>query len=229
MNLNQDQKNIIFSAIVGDGFVTTRNAVELCHGEKQLDYLRWKLGKIDTSLNRSGTKIIETNKFLAKTNKTYKNYHAGYYGQKYFRGLRNLAYLDKRKNYLNIINEITDKNLLLAIWFGDDGGLNYAKNKYGIVRNAALYLCSYDQSESQNVELVKWFEKNFQIKANVKYKKSINKYYITFSKFESFKILNIIKPILWEISSMRTKFKYLDEHYQNYNLSTSPRPLFKGE
>ena len=55
--MEQKIKDLVYSVIIGDGFVKKTGAIELCHGNKQLDFLIWKKDLIEEAVQKNTIKI----------------------------------------------------------------------------------------------------------------------------------------------------------------------------
>ena len=59
MNLSQDEKNVLYSVVIGDGYITKKDHIVIQHSNKQVDYLTWKKQLVDICLEKHKSRIIE--------------------------------------------------------------------------------------------------------------------------------------------------------------------------
>jgi len=221
-------KDLILSMIIGDGFVKKTGALELCHGAKQLDFLVWKKELVEKSLGKKPNKVCSRVKTVK--GKQYINYSTTLVGPKIIANLRSDYYTGSGKNYLNILKNVTDSKLLVAMWAMDDGQIGYRRTN-GVVNSAHLDFCSYDQSHETHLELKKWFLEKFNVNANIKFRNDIKKYFLSFNQADSMVLYFFIREYTKQIPSMQHKFRFLEEKFLRSfnNLSTSPRLPAKEE
>lgn len=106
----QDNRSIIYSQLLGDGsYDKKRHALTIVHGEKQLEYLKWKVSLINKGYPST-----------AKNVKVYTHKQGHIYGS-YYTNLGNID-IPKEEN----IDLINLTNLGWLLWYFDDG--NYSQN-----------------------------------------------------------------------------------------------------
>lgn len=105
-----DNRSIIYSQILGDGsYDKKRHALIITHGEKQAEYLKWKVSLINAGYPQ--TKSVVT-KRIHKQGHTYFSYYT------------NLGNIDIPAEEYECVKNLT--NLGWLLWFLDDG--SYCQN-----------------------------------------------------------------------------------------------------
>jgi len=235
--MDSSQLSKLLAFVIGDGYITKSDAFAVEHGSKQRDYLEWKHSYLSNLLGISN-KIISRKKIL--NSKEFMNHGFEFRLKKNFDlgGIRKEIYGNSsKKNYFKILDKCTDYDLLLAVWLGDDGMVRRRVTN-GVTNSAGLDIASFDQSEEENLNLVKWFTDKIKLTPKVKkmFSSKTNKhwYYISFSQHDSMVLWNRVRKTLITIPSMKHKFRHIEEKYNRcyshleYNPSASPqRPTNK--
>lgn len=200
--------DVIYSLVLGDGFVSKQDQLSLYHCEKQLDFLNWKISLFQPYYNRD-LKPTRCERLL--NNKVFIEYRWYLALKKKFnlKGIRKEIYGDSsKKDYFKILNKVDDKNFLLTVWLGDDGSCS---TKY------QLCLCTLDRTEAENEKLCEWFSEHFNVKPYVvkqtSKKQNTEWYFIRFTKNDSMKIWSIARETLLKIPSMQYKFRHIENTY----------------
>lgn len=156
----------VFAFIFADGCVTNPNSnhpewkgsncvMAFCHGEKQEDYLLWKLNQLRI-LGFQGEykkKPVRYNKSGSKHDgKVYVSCQVKMKSDRLFTEARKIAYPHNEKTYhQGWVNEQTVDDFALAIWWMDDGGLHYPKKSKDI---AGYLYCYCDDQEALYLKLL---------------------------------------------------------------------------
>lgn len=208
MMLTKEQKSIIYGTLLGDGYLNKRGnniRLQLVHGLKQEEYIRWKANKIECLLTPRGVKI-ET--FNDKHHRELKKSCINFYtiSHEYLNFLYNLLYLNGKKT-------LTEDNLSrldalsLAVWLMDDGSLDRRKSKVRkdgtrIYTSARFRICTCSKDGKIEKIVCKVLKEKFDLDFTVtRHKKD---YYIANCNTKNFKkLVDIVEPYF--ISSMKYK------------------------
>ncbi len=113
--------SVIHGTLLGDGSVNYKGIMRISHGEKQLDYLRWKQAKLEwlampeiKKRNASGVGLYSK----------LPTYTVTTHSHPYLRQLRGVLFADKYKTATPLINSPFWDSMALAVWYMDDGSLN---------------------------------------------------------------------------------------------------------
>lgn len=221
MSYKEKEKDLLIGLILGDGSiykVNTSYVIEIGHGEKQLDYLEWKINLLKKNKLFKPPFLITRRivKLKQYPNKSYLRYSF----RKTCKNLEEIynLYYSKNNRLKTILSNIhSDRSL--AIWFMDDGSVFKRKKKHkdGSVYyiKPTLKLCTHCFSMEENLEIINWFKRRYLIDAKLvsETKKNKKYYYIRFNAPESLKIFKTIKKYIDEIESMRIKFAYFYDYY----------------
>ena len=149
------QREIIIGNILGDGYLCpskhrTTN-LEIKQAERNKEYVFW---------------LYEKLKNLCKSPpRQRKDNLQWYFGTRYtqeFTDLRRIFYLDNKKIIPKNISDLLKSPLSLAIWYMDDGTLDYRPKDH-----FAFYLMTHCFSVKDTYQLVKTLRKNFGIESTV--------------------------------------------------------------
>ena len=122
--ITKESRNLLIGLLLGDGTISNNNVFKLAHCEQQLDYLEWKIKQLNNSgLRNNGVKeYISTNGF----NKGKKVYYTQLNIIPFVKVLRRVVYKPTKKlGNRKLLNRLSAREI--AIWYMDDGHINYRK------------------------------------------------------------------------------------------------------
>ena len=221
MNYKKKEKDLLLSLILGDGSIykiNTSYSIEIGHGEKQLDYLKWKINLLNNNHIFKTPMVIHSKLIKLKqySDKTYLQYYSKK-GCMDLKEIYNIYYSENNRIKTLLSNIHSDRSL--GIWFMDDGSVFKRKKKHkdGSVYylKPTLKLCTHCFSKEENLEIIDWFKRRYLLEGKLvsETKKNKKYYYIRFNALESLKIFKTIKKYIDEIESMRVKFGFFYEYY----------------
>ena len=230
---NKEKRSIILSCVIGDGNISEINvyngvnssgSINIKHGIKQGDYLKWK-AEILSKIKDKEINILDKVSYVKALDKSYDQKAIQWVSKK-FRAWKRIFYHNKVKDIPKILKFIRHPYFATAVWMMDDGSCTRTTKKNGTVVFTGFVLYTCDQSEKSNEEMIDWFKIQFpgimpKIKwTKMKYKGTIRQYpYIRFSNKDSLTIWKMIEPFVSQIPSMKEKFKvmytYADKCYYN--------------
>lgn len=227
----RQKRSLLFSFILGDGCfhyinqtykgkTTVYGGLTIDHGVEQSDYQTWKAQIIS---NITGNKV------------KIRNGHQGKSIQisvckKIFRVWRKFLYPKGKKDISLALKYIIHPEFALAVWLMDDGYCEPSTSKladgtkktYGA--RFRLFTCS--ETPESHKRIIEWFQKEFQMTPKIYFanKQNLKKSYpyIKFNQQDSLKIWSTIRETVLGIKSMRHKFRYIEELYQNKVLQPVP-------
>lgn len=191
--------------LLGDGTISNNYVFKLSHGEKQKEYLEWKI----KLLNDYGIKNNGLKKYIQTV-----GYNIGstvYYSQMsivpFIKVLRRVIYKPV-KNYANrkILNRLNP--LGIAIWYMDDGCINIRRTGdkiHGFYIRIAT--CLYKDQNQVIIDYFKevWNISFYQFKEG---KPGKNTYSLCCGTQEGIKFIELIKPYIESCPSMLYKIQY---------------------
>lgn len=215
---NKESRNLLIGMIIGDGTIMKSKysySMKLQHGRFQKEYLEWKMKMLDLY----GIPHSELKTYKMKTNFTKGEYwdsYAVYLKSNPFIGvLRRVVYTNNGKELSRkLLNRLTP--LGIAIWYMDDGGINYKKktNSIGqrVIYSAALRLSTCTTKEIAQ-RYIDYFKEVWNINFyTFKEGKNRDKFSLMCGTKEAEKFLNIIKIYINQISSMSYKSDLMIGH-----------------
>lgn len=215
--------DLLLSLILGDGSIYKQSNsynMYIGHGEKQKDYLQWKIDLLNKYIFDNTLSIhSKITSLLKDTNKKYLQFYVTKTDKK-FKQLYDI-YNNENDNRLTTLLKNIKSDRSVAIWFMDDGSVFKRKRKLknGTITYDAptLKLCTHCFSKDENLQIIDWFKRRYLIEAKLvsETKRGVKYYYLRFNKNESLKIFKTIRIYVDEISSMKEKFKFF---YDFYNL-----------
>lgn len=224
--LNENGRNLLIAAALGDGCINKEGQILINHSWKQRDYCLWKRDL----LKKNGIKVGKIQRYEGTNG--YLKYTIQYrfcVGIHIFnKVLRRVLYdMVTRKKYpRKILNRLSQQGL--ALWFMDDGALlrRKYKGKYcGFYLRISTY-CSSEQADT----IIKYFNEEWNIfptKIHESKIKSYDAYTINFGAKEGKKLINIIKPYM--CPSMMYKVLYdIEELKSYYNIQEVSEILTKS-
>lgn len=220
MSYKKEEKDLLISLILGDGSIYktgTSYEIFIGHGEKQKDYLKWKINLLNQAKIFNNPVIVRS-KLI--TLKEYNKSYLQYYARKVSKELKEIydIYFSENKRLSTILSHFhSDRGL--ALWFMDDGSVFKRKKKH---KDGTLYylkptlkLCTHCFSKEENLEIISWFRRRYLIDAKLVSETKRNKkyYYIRFNANDSKKIFDLIKLYIDQVDSMKEKFSFFYEYY----------------
>lgn len=200
--LNKDSRNLLIALLLGDGTISNNNVFKLSHSEAQRDYLEWKVKQ----LNNAGIRNNGIHEYVSTCG--YNTGQKVLYTQlgitTFIKLLRRIFY--KPKKYLGnrrLLNRLDARGI--AIWYMDDGCINYRITKgkcHGFY--IRISLCE-DKETIQNV--INFFKEEWNI-SFYPISEGRGTYSLCCGTKEGIKFLEIVKPFVSEVPCMIHKITY---------------------
>lgn len=184
----QRQQDIVYGTLLGDGYLRPTNsgsdhhsyALSLCHGEKQLEYLKWKYEELnnfvlkeDFTVNtRSFRGNAPTYAFNTISHPFLNEAHTVCYGAN---GRKDIT-----QNWLDKLSPLS-----IAVWYLDDGSLNK--------RYHTITLCTNSFSKEGQQLAIDYFKKHYDIHAVLEPRRN-GQSVIRINASESRKFMDIVAP-----------------------------------
>ena len=182
------QQSIIFGTLLGDGYLRPTNgnakncsyALSLCHGEKQLEYLKWKFSEFEYFVTTKTFKVntrsfrgnAPTYAFSTVSHPFLKEAHAICYSAN---GKKDIS-----AQWLEHIDP-----LALAVWYMDDGSLNK--------RTHTVVLCTNSFSREGQLLAIDFLKNRYGITAVLEPRRN-NQTVIRINASQSRKFMDIVSP-----------------------------------
>lgn len=220
-------QDLLASLIIGDGYLykgKTTYYLKVFHGEKQKDYCEWKLSIFNNS-KLFKEKIKMRTRLTKLDNKEFVAY--GFEkGSALFASIYKNVILNGKKSARELLKLMKSKQSL-AIWFMDDGSVEYArrKNKNGEFHyyRPNIKLCTNSFTYEEHLFIQKWFKDKYKVSCRIKTEKKKNKdgsfrpdtYYLRFCSDDFEKIYKeVLSQYVHCCSSMEHKFRYAIQAFE---------------
>lgn len=184
----QRQQEIVFGTLLGDGYLRPTNgnaenhsyALSLCHGEKQLDYLKWKLNEFEN--------FVTTKNFQINTRQFRGNaptYAFSTVSHPFLNEAHRICYCADGKKDISAewLERITP--LSLAVWYMDDGSLNK--------RYHTVVLCTNSFSRQGQLLAIAFLKDRYGIESVLEPRRN-QQTVIRINASQSRKFMNLIAP-----------------------------------
>lgn len=182
------QQAIVYGTLLGDGYLRPTNgnsvncsyALSLCHGEKQLDYLKWKYEELKNFVLKEDF-TVNTRSFRGNA----PTYAFSTISHPFLNEAHAVCYSANGKK--DITGEWLDKlsPLSLAVWYMDDGSLNR--------RYHTIVLCTNSFSREGQLWAIDYFKNVYGIHAVLEPRRN-GQTVLRINASESRKFMDIVAP-----------------------------------
>lgn len=200
----KESRNLLIALLLGDGTISNNYVFKLSHGAKQKDYLLWKI----ELLKKYGIKTNGLKEYVSS--KGYNVDKIVYYTQlsiiPFIKVLRRVFYKNKKIiGNRKILNRL-DK-LGIAIWFMDDGHINF-RTTNGLIHGFYIKISTCEPKEEVQI-IIDYFKEVWDINFYMFHEGRIaDSYSLCCGTKEGIKFINLIKDYVNEIPSMKYKIEY---------------------
>lgn len=202
--INKESRNLLIAMLLGDGTICSNYVFKLSHGDKQKEYLEWKIKQLNEHGIRNNGLKSYTSTCGFNLGKTV------YYTQlsviPFIKTLRRVCYkpykiLGNRK----LLNRLDAKGI--AIWFMDDGQLA-SKKREGIIRGFYIKISTCLPKDQVQV-IIDYFKEEWNVSFYMFHEgKKEDSYSLCCGTKEGRKFLDIVSPTIREIPSMLYKIQF---------------------
>lgn len=202
--ITKESRNLLIGLLLGDGTISNNYVFKLSHCEKQLDYLQWKIKQLnEVGLRNNGIKKYTSTKGF---NKGKTVYYSQLNTIPFIKVLRRIFYKPYKKlGNRKLLNRLGAKEI--AIWYMDDGYINYRKTK-NIIHGFYIKIATCLSKEELQV-IIDYFKEVWNIQFYMFHEgKKENSYSLCCGTKEGIKFINIVKPYVEQVPSMKHKIEY---------------------
>lgn len=202
--INKESRNLLIAMLLGDGTICSNYVFKLSHGDKQKEYLEWKIKQLNEHGIRNNGLKSYTSTCGFNLGKTV------YYTQlsviPFIKTLRRVCYkpykiLGNRK----LLNRLDAKGI--AIWYMDDGNLN-PKKREGIIKGFYIKISTCLPKDQVQV-IIDYFREEWNVSFYMFHEgKKEDSYSLCCGTKEGRKFLDIVSPTIREIPSMLYKIQF---------------------
>lgn len=213
--MTTEEEAIFLGNLLGDGHLQKRGLsyrTKIQHSIHQKDYVLWKYEKLKRLCGKNHEPKLVTSKHHHQSFEFYLNsgsylekYHKLFYEPYFWKS--SLCVEEKKVRYRKVVNKtliefLPHNPLLLAVWFLDDGSCR--KDVF------SGRLATQGFSKEEQFLLQQYLKEGFGINTQlVLHNRIKNQYYISIpaSKKQFSNFVDLIKPIVDEISSLKYKIE----------------------
>lgn len=185
---SQRQKEIVFGTLLGDGYLRPTNgnskncsyALSCCHGEKQLEYLKWKFSEFSNFVTTRDFKI-NTRQFKGNA----PTYAFSTVSHPFLNEAHAICYWNNGKKDISQqwLEQLTP--LSIAVWYMDDGSLNK--------RYHTIVLCTNSFSHTGQLLAIDYFQMRYGINAVLEPRRN-QQTVIRINASQSRKFIDLVAP-----------------------------------
>lgn len=233
---NKESRNLLIAMLLGDGSLCKQKTgsvfMKLHQGRFQKEYTEWKSRQLDLAgIPNSG--VCE---YFMKTNFTHgekwANYVCRIYTNPFLNVLRRVIYKPEGKVFSRkLLNRLDARGL--AIWYMDDGSLNFKKHKRvdGTYKIHGLFLRISTCLPKEILQTyIDYFKEVWDIHFYMYHEGSKkDSYSLNCGTNEAIKFINIVKPYVSQITSMRYKIEYDLSDRQRKPIARTPEKEEMGD
>lgn len=227
---NKESRNLLIAMLLGDGTIckaknSTSVSMKIHQGRHQKEYAEWKAKQLnDFGIPNSG--VVE---YKTKTNFTkgeaWSNYVCRIHSNPFIQALRRVIYKPEGKIFSRkLLNRIDARGL--AIWYMDDGSLNFKKHKLvnGSYKIHGIFLrISTCLPKDILQTYIDYFKEVWNINFYMYHEGSKkDSYSLNCGTNEAIKFINIVKSYVNEVPSMRYKIEYDLSHRLRLPIGCTP-------
>lgn len=200
----KESRNLLIGLLIGDGTISNNNVFKLAHSKEQKDYLEWKIKQLkDSGIRNNGLKTYVSSKGYNKGKEVY-------YTQlniiPFIKVLRRIVYKPfKKLGNRKLLNRLSAREI--AIWYMDDGHINYRKTN-DKVHGFYIKIATCLPKEELQI-IIDYFKEVWDIQFYMFHEgRKENSYSLCCGTKEGIKFINIVKPYVEQIPSMKHKIEY---------------------
>lgn len=202
--INKESRNLLIALLLGDGTISNNNVFKISHCIEQKDYLEWKIKQLNNcGIRNNGIKsYIKTKGFKIGVPVIYTQLNI----IPFIKVLRRVFYKEKKIiGNRKLLNRLDTKGI--AIWYMDDGHINFRKVKNKIV---GLYIKISTCEPKEEVQtIIDYFKEQWNIKFYMFHEgRKEDSYSLCCGTHEGIKFINLVKPYVLQIPSMQHKINY---------------------
>lgn len=202
--ITKESRNLLIGLLIGDGTISNNNVFKLAHSKEQKDYLEWKIKQLkDNGIRNNGLKTYVSSKGYNKGKEVY-------YTQlniiPFIKVLRRIVYKPfKKLGNRKLLNRLSAREI--AIWYMDDGHINYRRTN-NKVHGFYIKIATCLPKEELQI-IIDYFKEVWDIQFYMFHEgKKENSYSLCCGTKEGIKFINIVKPYVEQIPSMKHKIEY---------------------
>lgn len=202
--ITKESRNLLIGLLLGDGTISNNNVFKLSHCEQQQDYLEWKIKQLnDVGIRNNGLKwYISSKGFNVGKRVCYTQLNV----LPFIKVLRRVFYKPYKKiGNRKLLNRLSAKEI--AIWYMDDGHINYRKTNNKIHGFYIKIATCLPKDELQVI--IDYFKEVWNIEFYMFHEgKKQDSFSLCCGTKEGIKFINLVKQYVEQVPSMIHKIQY---------------------
>lgn len=201
--ITKESRNLLIGLLIGDGTISNNNVFKIAHCKEQQDYLEWKIKQLnEAGIRNNGLKwYISTKGYNTGKQVCYTQLNI----LPFIKVLRRVVYKPNKKLNRKLLNRLSAREI--AIWYMDDGHINYRKSN-GKIHGFYIKIATCLPKEELQ-EIIDYFKEVWDIQFYMFHEgKKEDSYSLCCGTKEGIKFINIIKKYVEQVPSMKHKIEY---------------------
>ena len=202
--ITKESRNLLIGLLLGDGTISNNNVFKLSHCEQQQDYLEWKIKQLNNvGIRNNGLKwYISSKGFNVGKRVCYTQLNV----LPFIKVLRRVFYKPYKKiGNRKLLNRLSAKEI--AIWYMDDGHINYRKTNNKIHGFYIKIATCLPKDELQVI--IDYFKEIWNIEFYMFHEgKKQDSFSLCCGTKEGIKFINLVKQYVEQVPSMVHKIQY---------------------
>ena len=201
--ITKESRNLLIGLLIGDGTISNNNVFKIAHCEEQKDYLEWKINQLnEAGIRNNGLKwYISTKGYNTGKQVCYTQLNV----IPFIKVLRRVIYKPTKKLNRKLLNRLSAREI--AIWYMDDGHINYRKSNNRI-HGFYIKIATCLPKEDLQI-IIDYFKEVWDIQFYMFHEgKRENSYSLCCGTKEGIKFINIIRKYVEQVPSMKHKIEY---------------------
>ena len=196
--LSKEQKSLLIALLIGDGTISSNYVFKLSHSIQQKEFLEWK---VKLAIN-AGFKLNGIKEYTSKCG--YNTGKEVLYINPTIKALRRTVYVPKKTLTRRLLNWLTPQGI--AIWYMDDGCININTSKQRSSIQYTIRIATCVQENIANI-IINYFKEAWNINMHT-FNEGKNTFSIMTCAYEdAIKFINIIKPYILQVPSLKYKIR----------------------
>lgn len=200
--LSKEQKSLLIALLIGDGTISNNYVFKLSHAIEQKEFLEWKV-RLATSV---GFKLNGVKEYISTCgyNTGKKVVYSQFSINPTIKALRRTVYIPKKTLTRNLLNWLTPQGI--AIWYMDDGCINVNTSKQRSSIQYTIRIATCVQENIANM-IISYFKEKWNIDMHT-FNEGKNTFSIMTCAYEdAIKFINIVKPYILQVPSLKYKIR----------------------
>mgnify|MGYP002710959708 FL=1 len=200
--LSKEQKSLLIALLIGDGTISSNYVFKLSHSAHQKEFLEWKVKLAsDAGFKLNGIKKYTS---ICGYNIGTEVLYSQFSINPTIKALRRTVYILKKTLTRKLLNWLTPQGI--AIWYMDDGCINVNTSKQRSSIQYTIRIATCVQKNIANI-IINYFKEIWNINMHT-FSEGKNTFSVMTCAYEdAIKFINIIKPYILQVPSLKYKIR----------------------